>query len=265
MSDRVIYNSPNRITQHYGNGHKGVDLGWSNIEEYNKVFANCIGTVYSTLDNIPHGSEQGGGWGNYVYIRHPNGMFSRYAHLKSGLPVKAGDIVNEETCIGIMGNSGRSTGRHLHFEVSTGVSTSSRINPEPYLTKFIYEDNSIKYRVHLEGLGWTDWKSNGATAGTTSEGRRLEAIEIDNKEDVEAKAHIENYGWVNYGRIDKNTIIGTEGKGLRLECLCLKGNFEYRVHIEGSGWSCWTNADGICTLGSVGQGLRIEAIEMRNK
>lgn len=144
MSDRVIYNSPNRITQGYNKSkHKGVDLGWSYNEEHNKVYANSLGTVYSTLDGVPHGSEYGGGWGNYVYIKHPNGMFSRYAHLKNGLFVKNGQTVDENTCLGIMGESGRAYGRHLHYEVSTSASTSGRIDPTPYLTKPIYTESPI--------------------------------------------------------------------------------------------------------------------------
>lgn len=122
--------------------------------------------------------------------------------------------------------------------------------------------SNFKYRSHIEGYGWQDWKVNGETSGTTGESRRLEAIQIDSPFDIEASAHLEGIGWVDYGKITKDTIIGTVGESRRLECLKLKGKFKYRVHIEGSGWSCWTEADGICTLGSVGQSLRIEAIEM---
>ena len=263
---RVINDSPFRITQHYKKGvHNGVDLGWRSNEEENRVYSNCEGIVYATLDHIPHGSETGGGWGNYVLIKHPNGYFSRYAHLKENLPVKKGDNVTKDTQIGIIGNSGRSTARHLHFEVSTGLSTATRINPEPYLTRFIYGSNILRYRVHIENIGWQDWKYNGETAGTTGESKRVEALEIDAPYDVYAKAHIENVGWVDYGKVNKDIVIGTTGESKRLECLCLKAKLEYRVHIQNVGWSTWTDADGICTLGSVGQGLRIEAIEMRTK
>jgi hypothetical protein len=142
MKDRVIYDSPYRITQHYKKGvHNGVDLGWRTDESMNRVFANCVGTVYKTLDNIPHGSETGGGWGNYVLIKHPNGMFSRYAHLKKGLLVSKGQYVTEETQLGIIGDTGRATARHLHFEVSTSDCTIDRINPEPYLTNPIYTES----------------------------------------------------------------------------------------------------------------------------
>lgn len=136
--DRVIPFSTQRITQDYSQNHRGIDLGWRANENQNKVYANCIGEVYATLDGVPHGSEKGGGWGNYVLIKHPNGMFSRYAHLQSGLPVKPGQKVDEKTQIGVIGNTGRSTGRHLHFEVQTSSSSASRINPTEYLTKAIY-------------------------------------------------------------------------------------------------------------------------------
>lgn len=122
--------------------------------------------------------------------------------------------------------------------------------------------SNFKYRSHIEGYGWQDWKVNGETSGTTGESRRLEAIQIDAPFDIEASAHIEGIGWIDYGKINKDTIIGTVGESRRLECLKLKGKFKYRIHIEGTGWTCWTEADGICTLGSVGQSLRIEAIEM---
>lgn len=136
---RVIEDSPFRITQHYKKGvHNGVDLGWRTNELMNRVYSNCEGVVIATLDHIPHGSEKGGGWGNYVLIQHPNGMCSRYAHLREGLMVKVGDHVTKDTQVGIIGNSGRSTARHLHFEVSTNSSSASRINPEPYLVDFIY-------------------------------------------------------------------------------------------------------------------------------
>ena len=122
----------------------------------------------------------------------------------------------------------------------------------------------IKYRSHLQKIGWQDWKKDGEMSGTEGESRRLEAIQIDYNKPIYAKAHIQTYGWIDYGEITKDTIIGTTGEAKRLECLCLKcEGIKYRVHIEGSGWSCWTNADGISTLGSVGQSLRIEAIEIK--
>ena len=149
IDNRVIYNSSKRITQHYGNGHKGVDLGYSKDEDKNIVYANSLGVIVEIVNKYDNDTKAKGSksWGNYVLIKHPNGYYSRYAHLKKGsISVKKGDNVNEKTPIGIIGNSGRSFGRHLHFEVSKGYSSTKRINPEPYLTKAIYDDSSLEYK-----------------------------------------------------------------------------------------------------------------------
>ena len=142
---KVLYDSENRITVKYGNGHNGVDLGWNsskynNDQNYN-VYANCKGEVAEIQTGIPNspGSTGNRSWGNYVLIKHPNGMYSRYAHLKE-VKVNKGQTVDENTIIGIMGNTGNSNGTHLHFEVATGSSSATRIDPTPYLTKAIYEE-----------------------------------------------------------------------------------------------------------------------------
>ena len=260
---RVIPDSENRITNPYGNGHRGIDLGWRSDESQNIVHPNCSGIVVEFLDNVPDGSEQGGGWGNYVLVKHNNGWHSRYAHLKSGLSLYIGQKVDENTKLGIIGSSGRASGRHLHYEVATGYSTTTRINPTPYLTEPICDKPyKIKYQSHVQNVGWQNWVGDGETSGTTGMNLRLEGLRIDAPFEIEAKAHIQNKGWVNYGKITKDTLIGTENEGLRLEDLCFKGKFKFRVHIHNIGWTCWTNADGIATLGSVGQALGIEAIEI---
>ncbi len=141
MTDRVINESSKRITQAYG-GHNGVDLGWRQDESQNRVFANCKGTVVEVVDGLGNlqGSTGVKSWGNYVLIKHGNGYHSRYAHLKSGILVKKGQEVDETTQLGVIGDSGNAYGRHLHFEVATGYSSTTRIDPTPYLTKAIYEE-----------------------------------------------------------------------------------------------------------------------------
>lgn len=71
------------------------------------------------------------GYGNVVEIDHGNGVMTRYAHLsrfaaKVGQPVGAGDV------IAALGNTGRSTGPHLHFEVRIN---DRAVNPRPFLEK----------------------------------------------------------------------------------------------------------------------------------
>jgi murein DD-endopeptidase MepM/ murein hydrolase activator NlpD len=61
-----------------------------------------------------------GGYGNLVIIRHEHGYESYYGHL-SRYTVKTGDAVGKNTLIGYSGNTGRTTGPHLHFEVRKGT------------------------------------------------------------------------------------------------------------------------------------------------
>lgn len=152
MNDLVIYNSTNRVTQYYGGSHHGIDLGYSKNEDKNVVYANSLGTIVEIVDKYNNDKNAKGAksWGNYVYIKHPNGYYSRYAHLKKGsISVKKNQLVDSSTPIGIIGDSGHAFGRHLHYEVSTGYSSKKRINPLPYLTKKIYTDTYItgKYEI----------------------------------------------------------------------------------------------------------------------
>jgi murein DD-endopeptidase MepM/ murein hydrolase activator NlpD len=60
-----------------------------------------------------------GGGGNTVMVEHAQGYVSMYAHLEEAL-VKAGSYVAQGTPVGVVGNTGRSTASHLHFEVRRG-------------------------------------------------------------------------------------------------------------------------------------------------
>jgi hypothetical protein len=57
-----------------------------------------------------------GGYGNVVFLKHPNGMTSRYAHMQI-MSVRAGSLVQAGERIGSVGSTGLSTGAHLHFEL----------------------------------------------------------------------------------------------------------------------------------------------------
>ena len=69
------------------------------------------------------------GYGNCIEITHPNGMMTRYAHMSS-LRARTGETVGAGDVIGAIGNSGRSTGPHLHFEVRIN---DRAVNPRPFL------------------------------------------------------------------------------------------------------------------------------------
>ena len=85
--------------------HKGVD--WS-VPTGTAVFASCGGTVAK--------AGWGSGYGYCVYINHEDGRQTRYGHLSKVL-VKAGQTVKQGERIALSGNTGISTGPHLHFEI----------------------------------------------------------------------------------------------------------------------------------------------------
>ena len=90
---------------------------------------NCNKTYSSSSSAI---NEWGDSYGNYVLIRH-NKLYTMYAHLGYGsVCVSPNQQVKAGQKIGYMGNTGHSNGGHLHFEVRTGESYTTRIDPTPY-------------------------------------------------------------------------------------------------------------------------------------
>lgn len=69
------------------------------------------------------------GYGNVVEVDHGNGLMTRYAHM-SGFRARVGQPVEAGQVIGLIGNTGRSTGPHLHFEVRIN---DRAVNPRPFL------------------------------------------------------------------------------------------------------------------------------------
>ena len=98
--------------------HKGVD--WS-TPTGTAVYASCGGTVVK--------AGWGSGYGYCVYINHPDGRQTRYGHLSKVL-VSAGQTVSQGQKIALSGNTGVSTGPHLHFEI---LINGTQVNPLKYL------------------------------------------------------------------------------------------------------------------------------------
>lgn len=104
----------------YYRQHDGIDIG-------NKSYP----TIYAAGDGKVVQAGRSSGYGNYVTISHGNGFQTLYAHLKS-YSVKVGDWVKKGQKIAKMGNTGTSTGTHLHFEIQiNGVPT----NPTKFVEK----------------------------------------------------------------------------------------------------------------------------------
>ena len=128
---RILKDKTNQITQKYGNGHTGIDIvGKEGLPE---IIAHSDGVVYAIQDGQDNNIKATGvkSYGNYVQIKHPNNMYTLYAHLKKKLKVKLGQQVKRGQVLGIEGNSGCSYGTHLHFEVRN--KDNYVIDPTPYI------------------------------------------------------------------------------------------------------------------------------------
>lgn len=93
-------------------GHNGIDIAST---PGTPVLASASGRVI-----IAKSGGYNGGYGSLIIIAHDNGVQTVYAHLKS-VYVSAGETVTQGRVIGELGNTGRSTGPHLHFEVRGAV------------------------------------------------------------------------------------------------------------------------------------------------
>lgn len=111
--------SVRRITQYFRYRHPGLDVG-NRVGE--PIYAAEGGKVEIAGWNR-------GGYGNYVVINHGNGIKTLYAHA-SKLYVRPGQTVGRGEIIAAIGNTGRSTGPHLHFEVRVD---NKRNNPLLYV------------------------------------------------------------------------------------------------------------------------------------
>lgn len=134
MDCRVLKSGKCEVSQRYkGSRHNGIDLvGAGYTLDY--VVAHSDGTVVGVVSNINYNTSKSGRriYGNYVKIKHDNGMYTLYAHLRYGsVAVKVGDRVTKGTVLGYMGNTGYSFGAHLHFEVRNV--NNVQIDPTPYV------------------------------------------------------------------------------------------------------------------------------------
>jgi murein DD-endopeptidase MepM/ murein hydrolase activator NlpD len=120
VQGRVTASYGERIDPFSGEGafHRGIDI------------ASEIGTrIVAPADGVVKFSDLINGYGRAVIIDHGNGISTLYGHL-SGFAVSAGQLIHRGDTLGYVGQSGRSTGPHLHYEVRV---LNTPVNPYKYL------------------------------------------------------------------------------------------------------------------------------------
>ena len=106
------------VTGEVGKMHQGMDIA---NDRWTPIFAPA--------DGVAESAQYSSSFGNYVVLDHGNGIKTRYGHMMMSV-LYPGEFVKRYQLIGYMGNTGRSTGPHLHYEVWVN---NSPVNPLAYV------------------------------------------------------------------------------------------------------------------------------------
>ena len=157
------------VTQWFSNNHEAIDLGWK--DDPDAIIYSC-GDGY--VEDIGYTNDGG----NYVKIKYDDQTSTTFMHLKNdSINVKNGDRVKRGQNVGIMGDTGYTTGVHLHLIMYD--KNNNRVNPINYLYaypnqvvsdedlgKIMMYNNEIKYTVQKGDTLWgiaqkynTTWQS----------------------------------------------------------------------------------------------------------
>ncbi len=146
--------SSSRITSYFGyrmhpilkerRFHSGLDFGGK------------MGIpIVATADGFVEFAGKKGGYGNFVLLDHEFGFKSAYGHMQPNLEVKSGSYVKRGDILGYLGNSGRSTGPHLHYEIKYG---QKALDPVGFINLNFH--NFEKFVTLERDVSWIEIVSN---------------------------------------------------------------------------------------------------------
>jgi murein DD-endopeptidase MepM/ murein hydrolase activator NlpD len=126
---KVYLPSDNPITQGYSSSHRGYD--YSGLNRPDEVRCGADGEIIERVDEydtnwINTGTLTTKDYGNYIKVKHNDGSYALFAHLKKGSSFLKGIKVTASQTIARIGNTGNSTGKHLHAEYRN----SSNVNQQ---------------------------------------------------------------------------------------------------------------------------------------
>jgi murein DD-endopeptidase MepM/ murein hydrolase activator NlpD len=124
--------SQNKQSGSFDFNHDGIDIA---VEIGTSVYASLDGLVTEVVDGFDNNGKKEPNYfykANYIFITHANGLTTRYVHLNKGITVQKGQTVKQGEQIAQTGNSGMSTGPHLHYGVFNG---NEPLNPQIFINK----------------------------------------------------------------------------------------------------------------------------------
>lgn len=173
--------SSDRVTQRFGGGHTGTDIGHTSGNETEPIYATENGTVtwvqtgYGNLMGQADVEGTNASYGNLVQVTFEDGSYAIMAHL-SDVAVQEGDQVVAGQQIGNMGNSGWSNGAHLHFELH--AADGSLLDSTAYL-----EGESMNSPIGgTRGSGYTPSGSGSSSSGKSSSSKKSSGSKSSSKQ-----------------------------------------------------------------------------------
>lgn len=175
-------------------------------------------------------------------------------------------VKNGETA-GTTGQSKPITAIQIKIEEAGPIDTSGTIYKG---TSTINKSALVNYNTCLQNTGWTGWRKDSESAGSSEQRRKIEALKITlgdtiQNESIQYRAHIQDIGWTDWGQ--NGQVVGSEKSNRRIEAIQIKlkngklYDVEYRSFVQDIGWMNWVKNGE--TTGTTGKGKRIEIIQIR--
>lgn len=236
--NRVLKCDKYRITQYYSNSHKAIDI----VKYYSStcpIIAHTDGEVVWIQTGIKHDNNipphTNKSYGNAVKLKHSNGYYTLYAHMKE-VYVKKGQKVKQGQELGYMGMTGIATGNHLHWEVRK--SNEERINPQPYINADLpnmakyYQSYDNKYNRFLPKVKINDLKTYAGNMGNS-----ISAFRTEDCDEFKAHDKVKGY-WLPACKSFKDYAGNLPND---IDAIAIKSNkLKYRVHLKNSNrWLGW--------------------------
>lgn len=175
----------------WGRAHKGMDI---------KVYiGDTIRAAFSGKVRIV--KYEGAGYGKYVVIRHHNGLETIYGHMSDWL-VKEDEVVKAGQPIGLGGNTGRSTGSHLHFETRLcGVALNPALMFD-FRNQDVVDDYYMfrKDKYEREGMAANEIRGKVGNGGYVASDVRGETM-LGGKQILTAKKMEEKHAEIRYHKV----------------------------------------------------------------
>ncbi len=201
----------------WGRMHKGIDV---------KVYiGDTIRSAFSGKVRIV--KYEANGYGNYVVIRHYNGLETIYGHMSKHL-VKENQIVKAGEPIGLGGNTGRSTGSHLHFETRLcGVALNPALMFD-FRNQDVTGDTYMFHRDTYENESVLANKARGKSAGDD------EAVAQETSSSKSRKQSSASSSDIRYHKVKRGETLSSIAKkrGTTIDKLCKLNHISKRMRIR---------------------------------